>query len=289
MSWRTVVITKTAKLDYSMGYMVVRDVESTAKIHISEISVLIVESTAVSVTAALLNELINKKVKVLFCDDKHNPSFELTPYYGSHDCSFKLKRQISWNKTVKQFVWTQIVVEKIKNQAAVLDYYKLEQSSQLMEYIEEIELNDKTNREGHAAKVYFNALFGKGFSRSDDCPVNAALNFGYSIILSIFNREVAASGYLTQLGLFLDNMFNQYNLSCDLMEPFRPFVDLTVREMNPMKFDKEEKLQIYAMLSEEIRIDGRTQTFINAIKIYCKSIFAAIEENDISLIRFACR
>lgn len=289
MSWRTVVITKTAKLDYTMGYMVVRDVESTAKIHISEISVLIVESTAVSVTAALLNELINKKVKVIFCDDKHNPSFELTPYYGSHDCSLKLKRQISWNKTVKQFVWTQIVVEKIKNQAAVLDYYKLEQSSQLMEYIEEIELNDKTNREGHAAKVYFNALFGKGFSRSDDCPVNAALNFGYSIILSIFNREVAASGYLTQLGLFHDNMFNQYNLSCDLMEPFRPFVDLTVREMNPMKFDKEEKLQIYAMLSEEIRIDGRTQTFINAIKIYCKSIFAAIEENDISLIRFACR
>lgn len=289
MSWRTVVITKTAKLDYSMGYMVVRDVESTAKIHISEISVLVVESTAVSVTAALLNELINKKVKVMFCDDKHNPSFELTPYYGSHDCSLKLKRQISWNKTVKQFVWTQIVVEKIKNQAAVLDYYKLEQSSQLMEYIEEIELNDKTNREGHAAKVYFNALFGKGFSRSDDCPINAALNYGYSIILSIFNREVAASGYLTQLGLFHDNMFNQYNLSCDLMEPFRPFVDLTVREMNPMKFDKEEKLQIYAMLSEEIRIDGRTQTFINAIKIYCKSIFAAIEENDISLIRFACR
>lgn len=289
MSWRTVVITKTAKLDYSMGYMVVRDVESTAKIHISEISVLVVESTAVSVTAALLNELINKKVKVMFCDDKHNPSFELTPYYGSHDCSLKLKRQISWNKTVKQFVWTQIVVEKIKNQAAVLDYYKLEQSSQLMEYIEEIELNDKTNREGHAAKVYFNALFGKGFSRSDDCPVNAALNYGYSIILSIFNREIAASGYLTQLGLFHDNMFNQYNLSCDLMEPFRPFVDLTVREMNPMKFDKEEKLQIYAMLSEEIRIDGRTQTFINAIKIYCKSIFAAIEENDISLIRFACR
>lgn len=289
MSWRTVVITKTAKLDYSMGYMVVRDVESTAKIHISEISVLVVESTAVSVTAALLNELINKKVKVIFCDDKHNPSFELTPYYGSHDCSLKLKRQILWNKTVKQFVWTQIVVEKIKNQAAVLDYYKLEQSSQLMEYIEEIELNDKTNREGHAAKVYFNALFGKGFSRSDDCPVNAALNYGYSIILSIFNREVAASGYLTQLGLFHDNMFNQYNLSCDLMEPFRPFVDLTVREMNPMKFDKEEKLQIYAMLSEEIRIDGRTQTFINAIKIYCKSIFAAIEENDISLIRFACR
>ena len=203
MSWRTVVITKTSKLDYSMGYLVVRDVESTAKIHISEISVLIVESTAVSVTAALLNDMIDKKVKVIFCDDKHNPSFELTPYYGSHDCSLKLKRQISWNEAVKQFVWTQIVAEKIKNQAAVLNLYGLEQSNQLLSYIDELELNDKTNREGHAAKVYFNALFGKSFSRNDDCPINAALNYGYSIILSLFNREIVASGYVTKLGLFV--------------------------------------------------------------------------------------
>lgn len=289
MSWRTVVITKTSKLDYSMGHLVVRDVESTTKIHISEISVLIIESTAVSITAALLNELINKKVKVIFCDDKHNPSFELTPYYGSHDCSLKLKRQIAWNENVKQFVWTQIVAEKIKNQAAVLSYYKLEQCNQLLSYIDELEFNDKTNREGHAAKVYFNALFGKSFSRNDECPINAALNYGYSIILSVFNREVVASGYLTQLGLFHDNMFNQYNLSCDLMEPFRAFVDLTVKEMNPQKFEKEEKVQIFAMLNDELKIDGRTQTFINAIKVYCKSIFAAIEENDTSLIRFASK
>lgn len=92
MSWRTVVITKTSKLDYSMGHLVVRDVESTVKVHISEISVLVIESTAVSVTAALLCELIKKKVKVIFCDEKHNPLSELTPYYGSHDCSLKIKK-----------------------------------------------------------------------------------------------------------------------------------------------------------------------------------------------------
>lgn len=272
-----------------MGYLVVRDVDSTAKIHISEISVLIVESTAVSVTAALLNEMISKKVKVIFCDDKHNPSFELTPYYGSHDCSLKLKRQISWNETVKQFVWTQIVAEKIKNQATVLSYYGLEQSNQLLAYIDELELNDKTNREGHAAKVYFNALFGKSFSRNDDCPINAALNYGYSIILSVFNREIVASGYVTQLGLFHNNMFNQYNLSCDLMEPFRPFVDTVVKDMNPQKFEKKEKLQLYSLLNDELKIDGRIQTFINAIKVYCKSVFSAIEDNDTSLIRFASK
>ena len=87
MGRRTVVVTKTSKLDYSLGYMVVRDVESTIKIHISEISILVVGSTSVSLTAYLLNELSKSKVKVIFCDEKRNPSFEVIPYYGSHDCS----------------------------------------------------------------------------------------------------------------------------------------------------------------------------------------------------------
>ena len=286
MSWRTVVITKTSKLDYSLGHLVVRDVENTTKIHISEISVLVIESTSVSVTAALLNELVKKKVAVIFCDEKHNPSFELTAYHGSHDCSIKLKRQIEWNNFTKQCVWTSIVAEKIRNQAFVLEYYGIEQYKKLLEYIEEIEINDESNREGHAAKVYFNALFGKSFSRSNNCPINSALNYGYSLILSVFNREVISNGYLTQLGLFHDNMFNQYNLSCDLMEPFRPFVDLLVKEMNPQKFEREEKIKILNLLNDELIIDERKQTMLNSIKIYCKSVFSAIEANDTALIRF---
>lgn len=82
-------------------------------------------------------------------------------------------------------------------------------------------------------------------------------------------------------------MFNQYNLSCDLMEPFRPFVDIAVKDMNPQKFEKEEKISIFNLLNDAFKIDGRTQTFINAVKIYCKSVFDAIEECDTSLIRFA--
>ncbi len=287
MSWRTVVITKTSKLDYSLGAMIVRDVESTVRVHLSEISILIIESTAVSLTAALLNELAKKKVKVIFCDEKRSPAFEITSYYGSHDCSMKLKRQIEWDCFIKQCVWTAIVAEKIRHQAVVLDLFNYEQSGMLLNYIDELELNDKSNREGHAAKVYFNALFGKSFSRNDDNFVNAALNYGYSIVLSAFNREVVSNGYLTQLGLFHDNMFNEYNLSCDLMEPFRPFVDVVVKNLNPVKFDKEEKHAIINLLNEEVVIDGRNQTLINAIKVYCKSVFSAIEEKDTSLIRFA--
>lgn len=99
MSWRTVVISNTAKLDYQMGYMVVRKNELT-KIHLSEIEMLIIESTSVSLTAALLSELTKKKIKVIFCDEKRNPSSELIGYYGSHDTSSKVRKQIAWTEDV---------------------------------------------------------------------------------------------------------------------------------------------------------------------------------------------
>ena len=153
-------------------------------------------------------------------------------------------------------------------------------------YMEEVEFGDVTNREGHAAKVYFNALFGKSFTRTDETPTNAALNYGYSIILSIFNREIVSSGYLTQIGLFHDNMFNQFNLASDLMEPFRPLVDEKVIELKPEKFEKDEKHLMLGLLNKEVEISGKKEVLSNAIKIYCKSVFDALNDRDISLIRF---
>lgn len=84
MSWRIVVISKRAKLDYQLGYLVVRNEEVT-KIHLSEISTILIESTAATVTTSLLAELTKKKIKVIFCDEKRNPSSELVGYYGSQD------------------------------------------------------------------------------------------------------------------------------------------------------------------------------------------------------------
>ena len=153
-------------------------------------------------------------------------------------------------------------------------------------YLQEIQWNDATNREGHAAKVYFNALFGMAFTRTADNLINAALNYGYSIILSSFNREVTAGGYMTQFGLFHDNMFNPFNLSSDLMEPFRILVDRTVWNMTLQEFEHKEKMVLVDLLNQEIEIDGKIQYVGNAIKIYCKSIFDALNDDDSSLIRF---
>ena len=285
MSWRTVVITRSAKLDYQMGFLVVRSDQLT-KVHIGEIAMLIIETTAVSLTCALLSELTKNKIKVIFCDEKCNPSSELIPYYGSHDTSMKIRNQIAWSEDIKKSVWTEIVGEKIKNQAKHLHMYGLKDADVLMRYADEVEYADETNREGHAAKVYFNALFGMSFTRTLDNSINAALNYGYSIILSAFNREITSNGYITQLGLFHDNMFNQFNLGSDLMEPFRPLIDRCVKNMKPEKFEHDEKMEILRFLQSEVLIANRREVIGNAIKIYTKSIFDSLNENDVSLIKF---
>lgn len=280
------MISNRAKLDLQMGYMVVRG-EETVKIHLGEIGTLMVENTAVSLTVSLLAELTKRKVKVIFCDEKRNPSSVLISLYGSHDTSNKVRKQIAWKEQTKEAVWTEIVTEKIRKQEKLLEILeKGEEADLLTSYLQEMQWNDATNREGHAAKVYFNALFGMDFTRTADTSTNAALNYGYSIILSAFNREVTSGGYMTQLGLFHDNMFNAFNFSSDLMEPFRILVDQMVVKMNLSKFEHEEKMQLVNLLNQEVEIDGKVQYVVNAIKVYCKSVFDALNEDDSSLIRF---
>lgn len=285
MSWRTIVISKRAKLDLQLGYMVVRSEEVT-KIVLSEISTILIESTAVSLTTGLLAELSKRKIKVIFCDEKRNPSSELVSYYGSHDTSNKVRKQIAWKQNTKEEVWTEIVTEKIRKQKEILEILGKEESEILSSYIKEITWNDGTNREGHAAKVYFNALFGLDFTRTEDNYINAGLNYGYSIILSAFTREIVANGYITQLGLFHDNMFNQFNLASDLMEPFRVLIDQKVLQMKLIDFEHSEKMQLVDILNQEVLIDGKNQYVNNAIKIYCKSVFDALNDDDSSLMRF---
>lgn len=239
------MISKRAKLDFQLGYMVARSEEIT-KIALNEIATVLIESTAVSVTTSLLAELTKRKVKVIFCDEKRNPSSELVAYYGSHDTSNKVRMQIAWKQNTKEAVWTEIVTEKIRKQKELLELLGKEEAELLASYLQEITWNDQTNREGHAAKVYFNALFGLDFTRTEDNLLNAAL----------------------------------------LMEPFRPLVDKEVIGMKLEKFEHEEKMQLVNILNKEICIDGKMQYVNNAIKIYCKSVFDALHEDDSALIRF---
>lgn len=284
MSWRTVVISQRCKLDYKMGYLVVRG-ETIQRIFLDEIAVLMIENPAVAMTGVLLEAMVEKKIRVIFCDTKRSPMAELAPYYGSHDSARKIDAQISWSESQRGMVWTEIIAAKLRMQADFLAEQGFARETALIRsYIPQLELFDATNREGHAAKVYFNALFGMDFTRSSDSPVNAALNYGYSIILSAFNREITANGYLTQIGLKHHNSFNYYNLSSDLMEPFRVLIDRKVHDMNIQEFSKDEKYELVRILAETVRINNSCQTVLNAIRIYTKSVFDAINNEDIAEI-----
>lgn len=287
MTWRTVVISKRSKLFFKMGHMVIRDFENKiTKIYLKDISHVILTTTEISITAALMNEFQKQKIKLIISDEKGNPSAELTPLYNSFNSTEKIKAQIKWKKTTKQYLWQLIVKEKIKKQMYHLKTRSLDEYKLLETYIEQVKLNDKTNREAHAAKVYFNALFGKNFSRNDNSSLNACLNYGYAIILSTINRTLVSIGYLTQLGIFHDNMFNQFNLSSDIIEVWRILIDMEVCNMDYNVFDSCKKINLISILNQKIKFDGKTYFVNQAIYLYCKSIIDALNENDISLVRF---
>lgn len=210
MSWRTVVITKHVKLSYKNGYLIVRG-EQEQMIHLSEIHTLLIDTTRAVLTAYLISELMKQKIKVIFCDEKRQPESEIVPYYGAHNTSKKIKEQLAWSISAQQEIWTAIIAEKIQQQQRLLNKLGLPAAQKLKNYLADLQLYDVTNREGHAAKVYFNALFGKDFVRESDDTINIALNYGYTILLSTFNKEIVSQGYLTQIGLKHTNQFNYLN------------------------------------------------------------------------------
>ena len=155
MSWRIVCISSVSKLDYKMGYLVVHSQEGVKRVHLSEISALILESTAISLTAYLLCELNKQKIAVIFCEEKRIPYGILTALYGSHDTSLKYRQQMQWSSANKAFIWAEIVTAKIRGQRSVLTDEHSKEKQLLLQYIEQVQPADITNREGHAAKVYF--------------------------------------------------------------------------------------------------------------------------------------
>ncbi len=276
MSFRTVVITKQSKISYKNRFLVVKQENDEKYIHLSEIDTIIVDSISVSISAYLLKELADNKINIIFCDEKHNPFGEVAPYYSKHNTSKMIKEQIKWKVSDKDKIWAEIVRNKIMNQALLLKKTKSSKYRLILSYIDEVVDGDKTNREGHAAKVYFNALFGNDFVRNSDDSINAALNYGYAILLSTINKEIINNGYLTQLGIHHKNEFNEFNLTCDLMEPFRIVIDNFVYYNQDRKLDTEYKLDIVNILNGTFKYQSKNYTLKDIIKMFVKNTLESI-------------
>ena len=290
MGYRTLIVKEHAKLELSLGSIFIRrtEVNETKAINIDEVNLLIIETPNVAITASLLSELINKKVRVIFCDEKHNPQFECMPYYGTSDSSLKVRSQIQWSDKIKNDVWERIIWMKIENQSRLLKALDcIESYTMLQEYKNSLESGDITNREGHAAKVYFNSLFGMSFSRRQDTSINAKLNYGYAILLSMCSREIASLGYITQLGIHHDNQDNIFNLSCDCMEPFRPIIDsIVIRKFIDGEFDVDNKnALISTIMNTKVIVYDKVYSLDYAVGMFVQSVMNAIENNCTDIIK----
>ncbi len=277
MSFRTVVITRQSRMSYKNRFLVVKQDSSEKYIHLSEIDTIIVDSISVSISTYLLKELSDNKINILFCDESHNPFAELSPYYSRHNSSKRIKEQIGWKTKEKENLWTRIVKNKMTNQAQMLKKIGSEKYELILSYLLEVTGGDKTNREGHSAKVYFNALFGKEFTRDEDNKINSALNYGYNILLSTINKEIIINGYLTQLGIHHKNEFNMFNLSCDLMEPFRVVIDNFVYFNQNRKLDKDYKLDIIDIFNRKYKYMGKSYVLKDIIKMYVKITLESVQ------------
>ena len=285
MAFRTILIQNRCKLEYSLNYMICRKGNEEIKILIDEIKLLIIDSLQVSITTSLISELIKKKVKILFIDDKHNPLGEITPYQNNYYSYKKIMEQFNFSSSAKQYLWRCIIERKIANQSLNLHRLNLiDGYNKLEEYRHNVLNDDASNREGHAAKVYFNSLFGKGFNRDLNNEINMFLNYGYSIILSSINREIKSFGYLTELGIHHKGESNPFNLSCDLMEPIRPLVDSYII-LNKVNKDNFKKV-FTKMLSEYVIYNDKDIFLDNAIHLYVEDMLNYLKTGDINKIKF---
>ncbi|MEY8699852.1 type II CRISPR-associated endonuclease Cas1 [Streptococcus ferus] len=277
--WRTVVVNTHSKLSYKNNHLIFKDAYQTEMIHLSEIDILLLETTDIVLSTMLIKRLVDENILVIFCDDKRLPTAMLMPYYARHDSSLQLNNQIYWAEEIKRDVWTNIIAQKILNQSCYLgECSYFEKSQSIMELYHGLEPFDPSNREGHSARIYFNTLFGNDFSREQDNDINAGLDYGYTLLLSMFAREVVVSGCMTQFGLKHANQFNQFNFASDIMEPFRPIVDRIVYENRNSSFVKIKR-ELFSMFSDTYLYKNQEMYLTNIVSDYTKKVIKALN-ND---------
>lgn len=262
MGWRSVIITQHAKLTYSSNMMRVQTDNEINEIPLNDIDTLLVSTTQAVLSSFLINQLVTRKINVIFTDMRQMPSGQLCPLQGRSNKV--IKKQINWDDERKKILWTKIIYSKIQNQIGLLKIKGLEYQD-LQKELAKLEVNDCSNREALVAKKYFQRLFGDKFKRREKAAVNDALNYGYAIILSAVSKEIVTCGYLSELGIHHCNGKNDFNLACDFMESFRPFVDYWVSDHIFRELTPDVKYGLVDMLNIEVRYDSKIMLLKNVI------------------------
>lgn len=286
MGFRCVIIENCAHISLSRQQLVIKtDREYT--IPVEDLSALLLENRQSTITTAALSHLGQCGCTVFLCDEKHMPCATLLPFaHYSRELS-TLRLQLALGTVLKKQLWQQLVIAKIENQARCLALHGNVAAAQGLECMAtQVRSGDSTNIEASAAHRYFPALFGPDFSRGDDNGINAALNYGYAILRGHIARTLALYGFLPALGIHHHSELNNFNLADDLIEPFRPIVDLLVSSY----FDAdiglcpESKRLLFNILNLDILSGKQHHSVSYAIERMVQSLLRSLKESEAALL-----
>ncbi|WP_062197342.1 type II CRISPR-associated endonuclease Cas1 [Massilibacterium senegalense] len=281
MSWRIIYASEVDKLSLHLHSLKVKKGDLEIKIPLSDIFAVVVEDLTANLTTRLLVELSRNNILVILCNQQHLPECIIQPVSGHFGQYKQMVKQLSWEEDLKGTAWQSIIRYKIKNQIECMK--KIGTSNhrldKMVELGKNITINDQTNIEGQAARIYFNSIFDGDFVRSNPNLVeNAALNYGYAIFNAAIARTIVAKGLIPALGIYHKGERNHFNLASDIIEPFRPIVDYFVSSKPPEIFlTKDYRVKLINLLHTKILIDGKQQTVIRAIEIMIQSLFEFFE------------
>lgn len=248
------------------------------KVPVEDLGLLMLDHFQITISHQLIQKMMGNNVVVVSCDSHHLPHGIMLPLYGHTQHSHRLKDQIEVSEPLKKQLWKQTIECKIANQSEVLrrlgNYYE-----PMIDYQLNVKSGDITNMEGIAAQHYWKYLISLDFLRHrfGDSP-NNFFNFGYAVLRSIVARSIVETGLLPVLGIFHKNKYNPYCLADDLMEPYRPFVDLLVMQWlekfpETDELTKEFKAHILQIATKDLKIDGLKRPLMVAVKTTATSLY----------------
>lgn len=239
---------------------------------IEDIGVVILEDPQITISLGLIAALLENNVALISCDGKHLPTGMMLNLCGNTTQAESFRQQAEASQPLKKQLWQQVIIAKIHNQAQVLKSMGVD-AGYLLKLREMVKSGDSDNREAVASAHYWPRLFAAypGFQRERDAGYpNNLLNYGYAILRAIIARSLAGSGLMPTLGIFHHNRYNNYCLADDMMEPYRPYVDLLVARMvdNTVEsidiLDTETKKNLLSIPVINVSINKKTRPLMVA-------------------------
>ncbi|MDP3796793.1 MAG: type II CRISPR-associated endonuclease Cas1 [Polaromonas sp.] len=287
MVWRSVVISQPAKLRREHFALVVEQ-ERSARVPFEDIAVIVLNNREITLTHPVLSACAEYGIGLYATGDNHQPSGVFLPFQSHSRATRMLRLQLALDKPTGKRAWATIVQAKIDNQAFCMRTLNAGDHERLESYARRVRSGDTGNMEAQASAYYFPQMYGRSFHRSQDGWTNAALDYGYAVMRGAVARALVAHGLLPTIGLFHSSEQNAFNLADDLIEPYRPVVDLYVatnrKTDNEQELSPADKVALVGLLNVDVAMSRGVMSVLASVEQAAESLARVYDGGNETLL-----